>query len=627
MRNFTFTFILLFSVVSVFAQKVTIYENNFDSYVDSAKLAQVAGAPWTTWSGTVGGGEDGTIYDTVSFSTPNALKIVKDNDLVYMFNDKTSGRYRVDFKIYVDSLKIGYFNMLQDFNGNNSKWAFDAFFLPEFPDGSPNGYFTINGKNIPFNYKQKKWTDISIFIDLDNDLGIILLDNEIKASWQWSVGAMGGNNLLKLDAIDFFGLTDQETKISASYYIDDLRIDSITAELPAITNLTAVKNSDETGIDLTWDAPAEAPSSYLLKRNDSPIQGTTETSYSDTNLYPSQYSYTVLAFHDSLGYSAPSAPTDSIKIGNYTERNYVLLEVATGVDCGYCPGAAMAISDLYDNNDAVAVIKYNIYNPNSPFYCAIGKNKFKNAYNLDGFPTAVFDGDVEKKFASGSTNQSLYPEYKGIYDKKIKEKALYNLSAEVEAKGHDNYTATVNVERLSAYLGDNVKLYLTLTESGVKHNWGNQTEVNERCIAMYPDESGEALDFSSSATLTKEIDFNFEIREGLTHENYELVVYLQSTDNLMVGQTTIAEIPVTIATQTIAESNITVYPNPASEFIKIKAAQGFDLQISDITGRVVKTQTINSDVENINIQDLKSGMYLINVTNGKENYTEKIIVK
>jgi len=71
---------------------------------------------------------------------------------------------------------------------------------------------------------------------------------------------------------------------------------------------------------------------------------------------------------------------------------------------------------------------------------------------------------------------------------------------------------------------------------------------------------------------------------------------------------------------------IKIYPNPASDFIKIKLPNdykdNYTLQIINSVGQIV--YFTNKKTE-INIQNLISGIYFVQVKNGQFNYTEKII--
>lgn len=70
---------------------------------------------------------------------------------------------------------------------------------------------------------------------------------------------------------------------------------------------------------------------------------------------------------------------------------------------------------------------------------------------------------------------------------------------------------------------------------------------------------------------------------------------------------------------------LTVYPNPASERIFLDTEERVNLSIYDIHGRMVKKETYTAN--GININDLESGIYLVNLQQQSKQKTIKIIVK
>jgi hypothetical protein len=84
----------------------------------------------------------------------------------------------------------------------------------------------------------------------------------------------------------------------------------------------------------------------------------------------------------------------------------------------------------------------------------------------------------------------------------------------------------------------------------------------------------------------------------------------------------------TLNTESFAKNNFTVYPNPATDIINISNLNGLEITkstITDINGRIVKE--INSSISAINISDLTSGLYFLNVTTTTSNGTVKIVKK
>lgn len=83
-----------------------------------------------------------------------------------------------------------------------------------------------------------------------------------------------------------------------------------------------------------------------------------------------------------------------------------------------------------------------------------------------------------------------------------------------------------------------------------------------------------------------------------------------------------------MGTNDFLSSNIVVYPNPAKNEINISNSIGAivnSMNLTDLNGRVVKSQELNTQECRININDLASGIYLMNITTDLGLVTKKII--
>ena len=74
-------------------------------------------------------------------------------------------------------------------------------------------------------------------------------------------------------------------------------------------------------------------------------------------------------------------------------------------------------------------------------------------------------------------------------------------------------------------------------------------------------------------------------------------------------------------------TNIHVYPNPATDKVTIKGGQNSDMTIYDITGRALVRSRLQNEQEDININSLLPGMYIIELHNAKTKTTHKLIKK
>ncbi len=79
-------------------------------------------------------------------------------------------------------------------------------------------------------------------------------------------------------------------------------------------------------------------------------------------------------------------------------------------------------------------------------------------------------------------------------------------------------------------------------------------------------------------------------------------------------------------------NNFAVYPNPVKEgegfFIKMKDAKNLDVTVSDMSGKLIGKPSVekqNNDTYKVN-QNLSKGVYMIQVSNGKDKESTKLIV-
>lgn len=78
----------------------------------------------------------------------------------------------------------------------------------------------------------------------------------------------------------------------------------------------------------------------------------------------------------------------------------------------------------------------------------------------------------------------------------------------------------------------------------------------------------------------------------------------------------------------VADNNFSVYPNPATSIVNIKSSVNTSIQtvsITDLNGRTVKTNTVSGNEAQINISDLASGVYMMNINSDQGSVTKKIV--
>lgn len=607
---------IVFATITTYSQ-TTVYSFDFENYTAGTGIASQAGTPWTTWSGATGGAEDPVVSNDFAASGINSVKCVTNNDLVLDLADLTTGRYQITFDIFVKTGKVAYLNLLQDFAGTNSEWATQSYF-------NVNGTGTVdaNGESTgTFSFVHETWVNINYIVDLDDDFATLYIDGVEIVSWKWSLGSFGSGTMTKLDAVNFYGWTDDAGN-GSQFYIDDVSVIQ-QPSLVGPSNLAAVVTANDIALD--WTAPATTPNGYTLSRNGSIVAtGITTLTYSQPDMYPNTYDFVVRAHYNGLGYSSSSNTATAIVTGG-VDRDLVLFEISTGTWCQYCPGAAMGADDLEAANYNVAIIEYH----NGDAYNNPDCDIREIYYGINSWPTTVVDGIAG--FSGGNATTSLFPSYEALYNNRKDVPSVHMVDLQVTHIDSTNYVASITIEQSNPYFSDGLVLRAALTESHIPDVWlSGLTEVNFVCHKMYPDAYGTPISFASSTTYTTSINFDLG---GAVTENCEFIVFLQHDPSKEVIQTARFHFSTIGIGEALTENYINVYPNPSNGVftldITTPKTKSFDISIMNLAGKVVdqfQIEQANIISKRIDLSKYDSGFYFIRITDGDETVMKKIQV-
>jgi hypothetical protein len=205
----------------------------------------------------------------------------------------------------------------------------------------------------------------------------------------------------------------------------------------------------------------------------------------------------------------------------------VVVEVATGTWCQYCPGAAMGVDELIANGYNVAVIEYH----GGDDYATTASDYRNNYYNVTGFPTAHFDGLLP--VVGGSSTQSMYSSYLPKVNQRnnVLSSFTMSLTGSVTAR---QYAIQVTTNKVAITPNPSVRLHLVLTESNIEESWQGMSELNFVERLMVPDHLGTSLNFASQTNITTPLSFN--VPEEWEIGNCELVAFLQDNNTKEILQ-------------------------------------------------------------------------------------------
>lgn len=599
-----------------------MYSDDFESYTAGTGISAQESTWWNTWTGAPGA-EDPLVSNAFAYSGTNSVKVSGTNDGVIEFADLTTGRYRVEFYLYVPASRQAYWNIMQNFNpsGAGLVWGMQVFLK--------NGLMTIDGAGeaaVSVEYTPGTWMKIQHFIDLDSDWVDLYVNDVLVHAYQWTKGTFNdGTGIKKLDAFDFFAWDEGGIP---EYYMDNFLIEEVETPFPPTNFAYTLENAND--VVLTWDEPAEgAPISYSIARDGIVIGTTTELTLTDLDLYPNTYHYSLLAYYGtSVGYSAPLPIAVTIVGGN--DRNFVVFEIFTGTWCQFCPTVAQAIDQIVATGDDVAVIEYHVGDayetPGTAARTAYYETWYDEGEPGFGYPTTIFNGQAGSEGAAPNVaDQKAYFLY--MYNQYIGVPAVYTLDLTVEQVSIAPYVynLTINAEETFGYFDSEMRLIVALTETNIAEAWQGLSEINFVCREMYPNANGTVI-FGSETTYSNTIQVTID--ETFNVNKCQLIAYIQKWDDGSIQQAakldlssfTNSDIKKTIATS--------VYPNPANEVINIAAEETINnVEILNMTGQVVYSKNVSAISSKININELSAGVYFVRVYTDNNVTTHKITVE
>jgi hypothetical protein len=347
------------------------------------------------------------------------------------------------------------------------------------------------------------------------------------------------------------------------------------------------------------------------------------------------YVYDVVITTDLDGDMDTSNNMKSKYIYTYTsERGMVVIEIATGTWCGYCPGAAMGADDLIANGKDCAIMEHH----GGDSYETVDSDARIDYYGITGYPTAVFDG--LEQFVGGSATQSMYPNYLPLYEARKEIRSAFSIDIYGGMITDEGYTVLVTIDKLAPAMNEHVVLHVGLTESEIPENWGGLDHLNFVTRLMMPDANGTVVDVVNNSFI--EVEHTFTIDPGWDVVHCELVYFLQDTDTkeiLQGGKVMVNDlIPVGID-EAIEESGIVVhniYPNPFTNKtnINFSIANTGNVQITvhDMCGRevaVLANEDMIAGDQHISWEagtEVPNGIYFCTISTADHKLTKKVML-
>jgi hypothetical protein len=78
----------------------------------------------------------------------------------------------------------------------------------------------------------------------------------------------------------------------------------------------------------------------------------------------------------------------------------------------------------------------------------------------------------------------------------------------------------------------------------------------------------------------------------------------------------------------VITSNVNLYPNPTKDVVTIENISGaHTISLVDMTGRTIKTVSVNAERMTVNFAGVQAGKYLVQITGEQMNETRTIVIE
>lgn len=206
------------------AQQVLISEQ-FDAYSQGDLLVATLGLPWVTW--TSNALNDVPLSAEQAYSGTLSARFVSGNstggpgDVILRLGEPTTGRYKLEWRMFIHPGLGGYFNLLHSQTNPFGSWAMDITFLG---NGTLLGSTNVNLLNTSFAHGA--WLHVELLIDLDTQVGELLIDGVQTATWPTNLNYVGQPSPNRLGGLNFYAYGGGGI---ARYFVDDVQFTDLNA--------------------------------------------------------------------------------------------------------------------------------------------------------------------------------------------------------------------------------------------------------------------------------------------------------------------------------------------------------------------------------------------------------------
>lgn len=311
----------------------------------------------------------------------------------------------------------------------------------------------------------------------------------------------------------------------------------------------------------------------------------------------------------------------NIQVPSGSTTHKPMIEKFTSSTCGPCASYNNStFNPFYTATYAADTYNYVAYQMNwpgtgDPYYFAEAGTR-RGYYGVNAITSLWINGSEY----STSNNQTTLTSH---VNSEASKPAYFGLTASRDFTGNNaavNYTVT-------PYLSGNYVMHAAVIEKVTTNNVASNGETSFKHVMMkmVPDANGTTLNCVAGTPITGQISAGLTgtFIEQMT--DLEVVVFIQNPTTKEVMQSFRATDALSLDTNSIKA--VKLYPNPASDFIRLSNIEVVNVQVTDLTGKTLISLSNVNDQTDINVSNLNSGVYFFTVKGENVNETIKFIKK
>lgn len=267
-----------------------------------------------------------------------------------------------------------------------------------------------------------------------------------------------------------------------------------------------------------------------------------------------------------------------------------------------------------------------------PSQATIFNSRFANEYELHPNPIqnlqiSKFSSDLNITWEAPVVNMLTPSGYKIVINGQIIEENYQSLAYTLSNAINDHYSVqiTANYDEMTSvavakYFNSSISCNSVSNLTGVQdgHNAVLTWDAVDNAIGYIIKRND--VEIATLGTETTYTDENLE--EGI----YLYDVITKCSNNLESDPATV-EVNMDFTSISEQNSQVTIFPNPAKDIVKISGENIEYIKIYNILGSVVKNISINDNNATISINDLQQGIYIFETKVNGEIQREKVVIQ